>query len=175
MPPAPAVAGGQVPPGPAAGVAPLPTPGAQGEDKPIPSPQATSSAPEETATPRQPAYGLDLFSSGGAIDEGDLVSLATSPVGSVVRSDGPSDALVIGCAVEVEASGMVAVATSRIALCRANAAYGAIEVGDLLSPSPTAGMAMRRDPNLTGATIIGRAIEPLDSGTGLVRVLLGVR
>jgi len=131
----------------------------------------------EVAAPHAALAGTDRFSVVGNVETGDVVSLAVDAPGAVLRSAAPNDALVIGCVqlTEVGPTGLVAVATSRIALCRANAAYGAIEVGDLLSPSPTAGMAMKKDPSLAGATILGRAIEPLDSGTGLVRVLLGVR
>jgi hypothetical protein len=122
-----------------------------------------------------PADGLDLFAADGNVELGDVVSLGTDAPGSVVRSSGPADALVIGCAqLREAASPQVAVATSHIALCRVDAAFGAIAVGDRLTASPAAGTAMKVDP-AAGAAILGRAIEPLDSGTGLVRVLLGAR
>lgn len=126
------------------------------------------------AQPLAPA-GLDLFISTGAIDTGDVVSLAAGSPGAIVRSDGPADALVIGCAQAAGTGlGQVAVATSRIALCRVSAAWGPVAVGDRLSPSPVAGTAMKSD-EVAGAVVLGRAIEPLDAGTGLVRVLLGAR
>lgn len=119
---------------------------------------------------------LDLFFAQGALEVGDVVSLAVDSPGDVVRSAAPADALVIGCVqVTEESSDRVAVATSRIAVCRVSAAYGSIEVGDRLSPSPIAGTAMKADGGPAGTVVMGRAIEPLESGTGLVRVLLGVK
>lgn len=57
---------------------------------------------------------------------------------------------------------------------KADASYGAIRVGDLLCSSPTPGHAMRSDGHLPG-TILGKALEPLDVGTGAVRVLVMLR
>ena len=126
------------------------------------------------AAARPPADGLDLFAAEGPIEAGDVVSLDTDAPGSVARSSGPADAHVIGCAqLRESATARVAVATSHIALCRVDAGFGAIAVGDRLTASPAAGAAMRADAAGTG--ILGLAIEPLDSGTGLVRVLLGAR
>ncbi|MGH9867337.1 MAG: hypothetical protein ACREAA_04110 [Candidatus Polarisedimenticolia bacterium] len=148
------------------------------------SSRLTTSDTGEGGAPRVPPHILDLFLAEDAIEVGDVVSLSANSPGAVVRSDGPSDVLVIGCAqVGEEGSedgsavmaGQVAVATSRMALCRVDAAYGSIAVGDRLSPSPMAGTAMKVDPSLAEVTILGRAIEPLESGTALVRVLLEVR
>jgi hypothetical protein len=61
------------------------------------------------------------------------------------------------------------------AACRADAAYGAIEVGDLLTSSPTAGTAMRvaDAPQAFGA-VIGKALTPLPAGIGLVDMVIGL-
>jgi hypothetical protein len=64
-----------------------------------------------------------------------------------------------------------AVAVAGVVACKADAAYGEIEVGDLLTASPTPGHAMRADQALPG-TVLGKALEPLSSGTGLIRVLV---
>lgn len=148
-----------------------PAPSSQQVDTELSSPRTTN----EASVSRPAAQALEMFSTAVTIDDGDVVSVSTTAAGSIVRSDRPDDTLVIGCVVGSESGGRVAVAASGIASCRVSAAYGAIAIGDLLSPSSTAGMAMRKDPNLSGATILGRAIEPLESGTGLVRVLLGAR
>ncbi len=64
-----------------------------------------------------------------------------------------------------------AVAFSGIVLANVDAGFGAIRVGDLLASSPTAGHAMRvTDPR--PGTIVGKALEPLESGTGQIRVLV---
>ena len=46
-----------------------------------------------------------------------------------------------------------------------------IRPGDLLTSSYTAGHAMRAGEIIPG-TIIGKALEPLQSGTGLIKVLV---
>ncbi|HET8947435.1 MAG TPA: hypothetical protein VFQ07_10665 [Candidatus Polarisedimenticolia bacterium] len=150
-----------------------------------PAPAASGGAASDIVSSRGPD-GLDRFVAEGPIATGDVVSLSSAAPGSVTRSAGPADALVIGCAQAGEghsgategiggSSKLLAVATSHIALCRVDASYGAIAVGDRLSPSPSAGLAMRLDPGAADAVVLGRAIEPLSSGTGLIRVLLGVR
>jgi len=59
----------------------------------------------------------------------------------------------------------VAVALAGRVPVRVDATYGAIAVGDPLSPSPTPGVAMRAD----GASpAIAIALEPLDDGQGMV-------
>jgi hypothetical protein len=66
------------------------------------------------------------------------------------------------------------VATSGIVRCRVDASFGAIGVNDLLVASPTPGHAMRTgNPKL--GTIVGKALEPLESGTGIVRILVMLR
>ena len=57
--------------------------------------------------------------------------------------------------------------------CKVDATYGPIAVGDLLTTSPTPGHAMRCDDRLAclGA-ILGKALEPLDTGTGVILVLV---
>lgn len=64
--------------------------------------------------------------------------------------------------------------SGRVTVCKVDAAYGGIEVGNLLVASPTAGHAMRSDNPLPG-TVIGKALEPLAAGTGLIRVLVMLR
>ncbi len=147
--------------------------------QPAPVETASDSLPaDRSGTPTQSSApaGLDIFSPVGAIEVGDVVSLSPNSPGAVARTDGLADALVIGCAqIAVAGSDQVTVATGRIALCRVSAAWGSVAVGDRLSPSPLGGTAMNADAGQAGTFILGRAIEPLDSGTALVRVLLGVK
>ena len=58
--------------------------------------------------------------------------------------------------------------------CKVDAGYGPIQVGDLLVVSPTPGHAMRADDPAPG-TVLAKALEPLDAGTGLVTVLVMLR
>ena len=68
----------------------------------------------------------------------------------------------------------VPVAMTGLVKCKADASYGEIRPGDLLSTSPTPGHAMRVDDPQPG-TILGKALEPLEVGTGLIRILVTLR
>jgi hypothetical protein len=57
--------------------------------------------------------------------------------------------------------------------CKVDAGHGALEVGDLLTTSPTEGHAMRADSAaLAFGAVIGKAMQALDEGCGLVAVLV---
>jgi hypothetical protein len=66
------------------------------------------------------------------------------------------------------------VAMSGIVRCKVDASYAAIEVGDLLATSPTPGHAMRAEEAVPG-TILGKALEAKDDGTGRIRMLVMLR
>ncbi|MFD0360833.1 hypothetical protein ACFQZZ_05145 [Nocardia sp. GCM10030253] len=60
--------------------------------------------------------------------------------------------------------------------CRADAGYGSIRVGDLLTTSPSPGCAMKaEDRGRAFGTIIGKALEPLHEGAGLVPILISLQ
>jgi hypothetical protein len=60
--------------------------------------------------------------------------------------------------------------------CKVDARHGAIEIGDLLTTSPTAGHAMRvDDPFKALGTIIGKALRPLTEGQGLIPILIALQ
>lgn len=57
--------------------------------------------------------------------------------------------------------------------CRTDASYGAIQVGDLLTTSPTAGAAMRvQSLHGSAGAVIGKALAPLRSGIGMIPILV---
>jgi hypothetical protein len=57
--------------------------------------------------------------------------------------------------------------------CKADAQYGSIEAGDLLTTSLTSGHAMRvSDPFKALGAIIGKALQPLTEGQGLIPILI---
>ncbi|MBI3949581.1 MAG: hypothetical protein HY314_03905 [Acidobacteria bacterium] len=57
--------------------------------------------------------------------------------------------------------------------CKVTTENGAIAIGDLLVTSSTPGSAMKgTDRNLMLGAIVGKALEPLSSGTGTIRVLV---
>jgi hypothetical protein len=60
--------------------------------------------------------------------------------------------------------------------CKVDAQYGAIQVGDLLTSSPTPGHAMRiDDPRLAFGSVIGKALDGLRTGTGLLPLLVALQ
>jgi hypothetical protein len=66
------------------------------------------------------------------------------------------------------------VAFSGVVLCKVDAAYGSVWPGDLLVTSATPGHAMRAEAPLPG-TVLGKALEALEEGTGTIRVLVMLR
>lgn len=60
--------------------------------------------------------------------------------------------------------------------CKVDSQYAPIEVGDLLTTSPTPGHAMRAaDPIKAFGAVIGKALLPLKSGRGLIPVLIALQ
>ncbi len=75
-----------------------------------------------------------------------------------------------------EADGTRAVALTGRVYCRADASGGAIEPGDLLTTSDIPGHAMKvTDHARAQGAIIGKAMGPLESGCGLVLVLVSLQ
>ncbi len=60
--------------------------------------------------------------------------------------------------------------------CKVDAQFGAIEVGDLLTTSPTPGHAMKtNDPFKAFGAVIGKALRPLTEGQGLIPILIALQ
>jgi hypothetical protein len=60
--------------------------------------------------------------------------------------------------------------------CKVDGQYGAIEVGDLLTTSPTRGHAMKVDePMKAFGAVIGKALRPLTEGQGLIPILIALQ
>ncbi len=70
----------------------------------------------------------------------------------------------------------VPVALTGKAFCKADASYSPIEVGNLLTTSNTIGYAMKADlsENVFGTTI-GKALQPLKEGKGMIPVLVSLQ
>ena len=61
-------------------------------------------------------------------------------------------------------------------VCKVDATYGAIEVGDLLTTSETPGHAMKADDPLRAfGAVIGKALRSLDTGRGMIPILVALR
>ena len=60
--------------------------------------------------------------------------------------------------------------------CKVDANYESIEVGDLLTTSATPGHAMKAsDPARSFGAVIGKALRPLKTGTGMVPILVALQ
>lgn len=60
--------------------------------------------------------------------------------------------------------------------CKVDAQYGAIEVGDLLTTSPTLGHAMQAtDRDLAFGAVIGKALRSISDGKGLIPILIALQ
>jgi hypothetical protein len=67
------------------------------------------------------------------------------------------------------------VATGGVVLCKTDATLTPILANDLLVASPIPGHAMKAPRPVEPGTVIGKALEPLASGTGLIKVLVMLR
>lgn len=77
---------------------------------------------------------------------------------------------------EPGATGRWPVALSGKVFCQADATYGPIEVGDLLTTSATPGHAMTaQDSARAFGAVLGKAIAPLRAGQGLIPVLVALQ
>jgi len=108
---------------------------------------------------------------------GDLLVLDPQSPGWLRRSDAPVDVGIVGIAVSEATApdgGTVEtpVAGSGFAVVKCDAQYGAIRPGDLLVSSATPGHAMKAPDVLVAGTVIGKALQSLETGTGLVKVLV---
>jgi hypothetical protein len=60
--------------------------------------------------------------------------------------------------------------------CKVDADHSPVEIGDLLTTSPTIGHAMRAsDPHRTPGAVIGKAMGSMQSGRGLVPILVALQ
>ena len=129
---------------------------------------------EQATTKNDLAY----YSVAEPIEIGDVVALDQERPGYLRRASLAADPAVFGIAAHeaITSNGVaqVALVESRYALVKADASYGAILPGDLLVSSPTSGHVMRGVAPLPG-TIIGKAAEALETGTGMIKVLVMLR
>ena len=60
--------------------------------------------------------------------------------------------------------------------CKVDARYSPIEVGDLLTTSPTAGHAMKaEDPRRAFGAVLGKALRALNEGTDTIPVMVALQ
>jgi hypothetical protein len=127
------------------------------------------------------AAGADLPAPGTVLvlDDGGTVRESTEPydrkVAGVVSGAGAfRPGLVLD---RRDAAGpRVAIALIGKVFCKADASYAPIQLGDLLTTSPTPGHAMAAtDQQRAFGAVIGKALGGLDSGQGFVPVMVALR
>ncbi len=135
---------------------------------PIPSePLAALRAFPQNTTPIQVAESVEV---------GDVLANDPGSPGEFRRASTAADAGVVGivagdAGVAWTEKAPVALAGT-VVLCKVDASFGAIAANDLLVASPTAGHAMRAGEDARQGTVVGKALEPWEAGTGTIRVLV---
>jgi hypothetical protein len=73
-------------------------------------------------------------------------------------------------------SSRLPVALTGKVFCKVDARYSAVDVGDLLTTSPTPGYAMKaEDPLRAFGAVIGKALQRLSEGSGLIPILVALQ
>ena len=148
-----------------------------------PGQAAAAAGPASTGPGRDDAAGDPSFPPNsspigvrGTVRAGDLLTVTDAPDGEAILATQPADKGVIGVVAGARGaswSGRAPVVLSGVvATCNVDATAGAISVGDLLVSSPTPGHAMRAPEVPNPGTVVAKALEPLDAGTGVLRVLV---
>jgi len=124
-----------------------------------------------------PAARTDLAEmvtvTGGAesSEPGDVMVIDPLGRGRMQVSTEVRSRLVAGICGAAAGSDEIPLAVAGIVPCKVSAENGAISVGDLLVTSGTPGHAMRDEDPAVG-TVLGKALEPLEDGSGVIRVLV---
>jgi hypothetical protein len=100
----------------------------------------------------------------------------TAVAGIISGAKGLQPGMIMKAEGQPHAEGELPVAMTGRAWCLADAAHGPIRRGDRLTTSATAGHAMRvSDESRAPGAVIGKAMTELESGTGLVLVLVNLQ
>jgi len=118
--------------------------------------------------------GRTILEVNGTFEPGGVLALDPDRPGFLRHATEMADPTVFGIALEALPDGRAVVATSDLVEVRVDAGYGAIRPGDLLVSSPTPGYAMRAIEVLPG-TILGKALDGLETGKSTIRVLITLR
>ena len=96
--------------------------------------------------------------------------------GVVAGAGGVRPGLLMGQRNKDEVDGKNSVALTGRVYCWVDASFGEIKPGDMLTTSATAGHAMKvSDHSKANGAVIGKAMQPLKSGKGLILVLVNLQ
>ena len=104
-------------------------------------------------------------------DDGRLIPSASAYATTVAGVYSTRPGFVGGQAMNGSAGDSVPLAVVGVVPVKVSAENGAIRPGDLLVTSATAGHAMRTGSNPPVGTVIGKALERLDQGRGVIKML----
>jgi hypothetical protein len=122
----------------------------------------------------------EMLPAAEGLQPGDVLVIGTD--GKLTSSSEPYQASVAGVystkpgfvggqPVEGEITGTIPLAVVGVVPVKVSAENGPIRPGDLLVTSSTPGYAMKAGPNPPQSTVIGKALEGLEAGTGLIKML----
>jgi hypothetical protein len=158
------------PPPPAPARPPVPAPLTANVPAPDPRRLAPPSAPS-VAFPSNSAFVPVMET----VEPGDVVSNDPAHPGELRRAISGADpgvvGIVAGDAGSVWSESAPVALAGAMLLCKVDATHGAIAANDLLVASPTAGHAMRAGAHPAQGTVVGKALEPWEAGTGTIHVL----
>ncbi len=132
--------------------------------------------PAQTATAPAFAPSTTQIEVAEPVEGGDVLAAAPDESAALRLASTQADPAVVG--IVAGAAGARWTGTAPIALagsvvlCKVDAAYGAIVRSALLVASPTPGHAMTGGESPRPGTVIGKALESLEAGTGTIRVLV---
>jgi hypothetical protein len=133
-----------------------------------------ATAPDQAMSARH--VEADWLPMAEGIELGDV--LVAEPDGNrgapLAKSSAVEDRAVVGIATGEPSDGLGPMAASGIVWCKVDATDAPIRAGDLLTTSRTPGRAMKSERAIPG-TILGKALDALDQGTGLIRVVVALR
>jgi hypothetical protein len=113
--------------------------------------------------------GGDLLTIG---PDGRLVRTTHAYQSSVVGVYSTRPGFVGGAGDDDDLSGKIPLAVVGVVPVKANAENGPIDPGDLLVASSTPGHAMKAGPDPRIGTVVGKALEGMESGTGVIQILV---
>jgi hypothetical protein len=115
-----------------------------------------------------------IFDAASAVQAGDVLVVIPNNGRELHPCATAADSMVVGIALEDAEGGKVTVAGSGFTYVKADATITPIAVGDLLVTSPNPGHAMKMAAFEPG-TVLGKALESLEVGTGMIKVLVMLR
>jgi hypothetical protein len=137
---------------------------------PVGPPEAPTHLPAPSAVP-----SLQVpYPAGESVEPGDVLVMSPADERGLYKCIRAADPMVVGVAGELPAAGAgeVPVVLAGIAVVKADATLRPIARGDLLVTAPNPGHAMGAPAPAGPGTVVGKALDSLETGTGTIRILV---